>query len=171
MSGEKLFDLADLSTVWVIADIYEDEIPLIKVGDNAKINLSYFPEKEFYSKIDFIYPSLSEETRTIKVRFILPNPGGQLKPSMYTNVQVKIDRGVKLAIPTEAVIDTGERQIVYVDRGEGNFEPREVKTGVKAGSWVEVIRGLKPGEKIVAAANFLIDSEAKLKGIVPLHQH
>jgi Cu(I)/Ag(I) efflux system membrane fusion protein len=168
MPGEKLFDVADLSTVLVIADIYEYELPLIKMGDTAKINLSYFPGKEFFSTIDLIYPTLSEETRTTKVRFTIPNPDGGLKPNMYTDVQVKIDLGTKLAIPAEAVIDTGERHVVYVDKGNGNFEPREVALGLKGDGMVEVIRGLKAGERVASAANFLIDSEAKLKGVTPL---
>ena len=171
MPGEKLFDVADLSTVLVIADIYEYELPLIKMGDTAKINLSYFPGKEFFSTIDFIYPTLSEETRTTKVRFTIPNSDGALKPNMYTDVQVKIDLGTKLAIPAEAVIDTGERHVVYVDKGGGNFEPREVALGLKGNGMVEVIRGLNAGERVASAANFLIDSEAKLKGVVPLPQH
>jgi len=171
MPGEKLFDVADLSTVLVIADIYEYELPLIKMGDTAKINLSYFPGKEFFSTIDLIYPTLSEETRTTKIRFTIPNPDSELKPNMYTDVQVKIDLGTKLAIPAEAVIDTGERHVVYVDKGGGNFEPREVALGLKGDGMVEVIRGLNAGERVASAANFLIDSEAKLKGVVPLHQH
>ena len=171
MPGEKLFDVADLSTVLVIADIYEYELPLIKMGDTARINLSYFPGKEFFSTIDLIYPTLSEETRTTKVRFTIPNPDGALKPNMYTDVQVKIDLGTKLAIPAEAVIDTGERHVVYVDKGGGNFEPREVALGLKENGLVEVIRGLNGGERVASTANFLIDSEAKLKGVVPLPQH
>ena len=171
MPGEKLFDVADLSTVWVIADIYEYELPLVKVGEPAKIKLSYFPEKEFECSIDYIYPTLAGETRTTKVRFTIPNPGEKLKPNMYTDVEIKIFLGTKLAIPNDAVIDTGERQIVYVDKGEGYFEPREVALGLKGDGMVEVIKGLHAGERVASAANFLIDSEAKLKGVVPLHQH
>ncbi|MDA8340223.1 MAG: efflux RND transporter periplasmic adaptor subunit, partial [Nitrospiraceae bacterium] len=166
MPGEKLFDMADLSTVWIISDIYEYELSLIKVGQTATISLSYFPGKEFSSTIDYVYPTLSGETRTAKVRFAIPNPGGQLKPQMFTNVEVKINLGKRLAIPEDAVIDTGTRQIVYVDKGEGYFEPREVMLGLKADGMVEVLKGLKAGEKIASAANFLIDSEAKLRGIV-----
>ena len=168
MPGEKLFDIADLSTVWVISDIYEYELPLVKVGQTANITLSYFPGKVFSSKIDYVYPALSGETRTAKVRFSIPNPGGQLKPQMYTNVEIKIGLGKKLAIPDDAVIDTGIRQVVYVDKGNGYFEPREVRTGLRAEGVVEITGGLKAGEKIATSANFLIDSEAKLKGIVPL---
>ncbi|MFH0814293.1 MAG: efflux RND transporter periplasmic adaptor subunit [Pseudomonadota bacterium] len=171
MPGEKLFDVADLSTVWIIADIYEYESPLVKIGETAKISLSYFPGKAFESRIDYIYPTLSGETRTIKVRFTIPNPGGELKPNMYTDVEVKIFLGAKLAIPQEALIDTGERQIVYVDKGDGYFEPREVVPGLRGEDMVEVIKGLQAGEKVASGANFLIDSEAQLKGVTPLHQH
>ena len=163
--GEKLFDIADLSTVYVIADIFAYELPLIKVNQEARISLSYFPGKEFTSRIDLVYPSFSGETRTAKVRFTIPNPGGQLKPQMFTSVVIKIDLGKKLAIPDDAVIDTGSRQIVYVDKGKGFFEPREVILGLKVDGMVEVTKGLKAGEKVASSANFLIDSEAKLKGI------
>jgi Cu(I)/Ag(I) efflux system membrane fusion protein len=164
--GEKLFDIADLSEVWVIADIYVSELPLIKAGQSARISLSYFPGREFSSRIDYIYPLLSGETRTAKVRFILPNSGKLLKPQMFTNVEIKVDLGKKLAIPEDAFIDTGTKQVVYVERGEGYFEPREVRLGPGADGMVEVIKGLKAGERVAASANFMIDSEAKLKGIV-----
>lgn len=166
MPGDKLFDVADLSSVWVVSDIYEYELSLIKVGQSATISLSYLPGKELRAKVDFVYPALSAETRTSKIRFSIPNPGGKLKPQMFTNVEVKIPLGKKLAIPQDAVIDTGMRKIVYVDKGEGYFEPREIQTGVRVEGFVEVINGLQAGEKVAAAANFLIDSEAKLKGIV-----
>jgi len=165
-AGEKLFDLADLSTLWVISDIYVYELPLVKVGQPAKIGLSFLPGKEFTSKIDYIYPLLAGETRTAKVRFIISNPGGQLKPQMFTNVEIKIDLGKRLVIPEDAVIDTGTRKVVYVDKEEGYLEPREVTLGLQGEGVVEVTRGLQTGEKVAAAANFLIDSEAKLKGVV-----
>jgi len=164
--GEKLFDIADLSTVYVIADVFAYELPLIKVGQQARISLSYFPEKEFLSKIELVYPSFSGETRTARVRFTIPNPGGELKPQMFTNVGITIDLGQRLTIPEDAVIDTGTRQMVYVAKGEGYFEPRQVELGVKAGGMVEVTQGLRAGEKVASSANFLIDSEAKLKGVI-----
>ena len=171
MPGEKLFDIADLSTVWIISDIYEYELSMIKVGEMAKISLSYFPGKEFSSRIDYVYPTLSGETRTAKVRFSIPNPNGQLKPQMFVNVEVKIGLGKKLAIPDDAIIDTGTRQVVYVDKGEGVFEPREVMLGIKAEGFREVLMGLKAGEKVASSATFLIDSEAQLKGVKPLGGH
>lgn len=166
MPGEKLFDIADLSTVWILSDIFEYELPLIKVGEKALISLSYFPGKEFSSTIEYIYPTIAGETRSAKVRFTVPNPGNKLKPQMYTNVEVKINLGRKLIIPDNAVLDAGKRQVVYVDKGEGNFEPREVNIGTRADGMVEITRGLKAGERVASSANFLIDSEAKLKGIV-----
>lgn len=168
MPGDKLFDLADLSSVWVISDIYEYELGLVKIGQTASISLSYFPGKVFSSTIDYIYPALSGETRTAKVRFTIANPSVQLKPQMFTNVEIKIDMGKRLVIPDDAVIDTGTRQIIYVDRGEGYFEPREVHLGLKSDGMTEVLHGLNAGEKVASSGTFLIDSEAQLKGVKPL---
>ncbi|MEN6420846.1 MAG: efflux RND transporter periplasmic adaptor subunit [Smithella sp.] len=168
MPGEKMFDIADLSSLWVIADIYEYELPFIKVGNQAVITLAYLPGMEMISRIDYIYPSLSAETRTIKVRLKLANRSQQLKPQMFGNVEIQINLGRKLVIPESAVMDTGRAMVVYVDLGNSAFEPREIKTGIKTDGYIEVLRGLKSGEKVVAAANFLVDSEAQLKGIKPL---
>ena len=168
MPGEKLFDVADLSHVWIVADIYEYELSAVRVGQPVKITLSYFPGREWASTIDYIYPTLSAETRTAKIRLTLPNPRGELKPQMFTNVEIRINLGKKLTIPDSAVIDTGKGQVVYVDRGNGFFEPREIQTGLRADGAVEVLRGLKTGEKVASSANFLIDSEAQLKGVKPL---
>jgi len=168
MAGEKLFDVADLSTLWIIADIYEYELPLIRVGQKAGITFSYFPGRELPSQIDYIYPSIAADTRTARVRLTLPNPAGQMKPQMFTNVEIRINLGKRLTIPESAALDTGRGQVVYVDRGDGAFEPREVQLGLRADGVVEVVRGLKAGEKVAARANFLIDSEAQLKGVKPL---
>jgi len=139
---------------------------LIDIGQEAEISLSYIPGKTFRSKIEFLYPSLSGETRTAKVRFSLSNRDGLLKPQMFTEVTIKRNLGRRLIIPEDAVIDTGTRQIVYVDKGDGYFEPRQVMTGLRADGSVEILKGIKPGERIAISGNFLIDSEAKLKGIV-----
>lgn len=172
MPGEKLFDIANLSNLWVIADIYEYELRMVTVGDRAEITLSYLPGQVFPSTVDFVYPTLSSDTRTAKVRFSIPNPTGKLKPQMFTNVEVKIDLGPRLSVPANAVIDTGVRKIVYVDKGEGSFEPREVVTGLKGDDRIEVVKGLQAGERVAASANFLIDSEAKLRGVeAPQHHH
>lgn len=166
MPGDRLFEIADLSSVWVIADIYEYELPLIDVGQDAEITLSYLPGKVFKAKIEFVYPYLSGDTRTLKVRFTLQNRDGLLKPQMFTDVIIKRDLGKRLIIPEDAVLDTGLRQLVYVDKGDGYFEPRKVTLGLRADGVVEVIKGLKAGERIASSATFLIDSEAKLKGLI-----
>ncbi len=167
MPGEKLFDIADLSSVWVIADIYEMDLPGVNVGISASISLSFHPGKVYFSKVEYIYPTLSGDTRTDKIRFSLPNPRGTLKPQMFTDVTLRLNLGKRLSVPEEAVIDTGLRQIVYVDKGDGTFEPREIQTGLKANKMIEVIKGLRAGEKVASSGNFLIDSEAKLKGVIP----
>ncbi|MDD5170166.1 MAG: efflux RND transporter periplasmic adaptor subunit [Syntrophales bacterium] len=168
MPGEKLFDIANLSQLWIIADIYEYELSVIRVGQPVSVSLSYFPGRVWSSRIDYIYPVFSGDTRTAKVRLSLSNPGNLLKPQMFTNVEIRIDLGKKLSIPDSAVMDTGRGQVVYVDRGNGIFEPREIQTGIRADGAVEVLRGLKAGEKVASSANFLIDSEAQLKGVKPL---
>ena len=170
MPGEKLFDIADLSTLWIVADIYEYELPFVRVGQQARITLSYFPGREMVLRIDYIYPTISADTRTAKVRLTLQNPKGDFKPQMFTNVEIRIGLGKKLVIPESAVIDTGVEQVVYVDRGNGVYEPRVVQVGLRADGAVEVLRGLKSGEKVVSTANFLIDSEAQLKGVKPLRK-
>jgi Cu(I)/Ag(I) efflux system membrane fusion protein len=168
MPGEKLFDIADLSSLWIFADIYEYELSNVRTGQKALITLSYIPGREFASTIEYVYPSVSNASRAATVRFEVPNSSGLLKPQMYTNVEIKIDLGSKLVVPDDAVIDTGARQIVYVDKGEGSFEPREVRTGLKADGFTEVVKGLRPGEKVASSSTFLIDSEAQLKGVTPL---
>jgi len=166
MPGAALFKLADLSVVWLIADIYEYELPFIRLGQQASVQLSYIPGERFTGKAIYIYPSLNPETRTAKVRFELPNPHGKLKPEMYANVEIKVHLGQKLTVPEGAIIDTGLRQLAIIDKGNGYFEPREVKVGSKVDNYYEVIKGLKAGERVVTSANFLIDSESKLKEAV-----
>jgi Cu(I)/Ag(I) efflux system membrane fusion protein len=163
MPGVALYKLADLSVVWVYADIYEYELPFIRLGQQATVQLSYLPGEAFTGKAIYIYPSLDPNTRTAKVRFEFPNPHGKLKPEMYANVEIKVHLGKKLAVPEGAIIDTGIRQMAIIDKGSGYFEPREVKVGAKVDDYYEVIKGLKAGERVVTSANFLIDSESKLK--------
>ena len=163
MPGVALFKLADLSVVWLIADVYEYELPFIRLGQQASVQLSYIPREIFTGEAIYIYPSLNPETRTAKVRFEIPNSHERLKPEMYANVEIKVRLGQKLAVPEGAIIDTGLRQLAIVDKGSGYFEPREVKVGAKVENYYEVIKGLKAGERVVTSANFLIDSESKLK--------
>jgi Cu(I)/Ag(I) efflux system membrane fusion protein len=168
MPGEKLFDVADIESLWVVADIYEADLPLIRPGQEAVIVLAGSPGQAYRARIDFINPSLAGETRTAKARFTIPNPGEKIKPQMYTEIEIKIDLGRKLTVSDDAVIDTGVRQIVYVDQKDGNFEPREVVLGARTEGFREVLRGLKAGEMVAASAAFLVDSEAQLRGVKPL---
>ena len=171
--GMALYKLADLSVVWLIADIYEYELPLIRLGQQASINLSYLPGEAFTGKAVFIYPSLDAQTRTARVRFEFANPHGKLKPEMYAGVEITIRIGDKITVPEGAIIDTGIRKVAIVEKGAGYFEPRDVKLGTKAGDYYEVLEGLNIGERVVTSANFLIDSESKLKEAVGAagHQH
>jgi len=161
--GETLYRIADLSLVWVNAAVYEYEIPFIKKGQEAKITLSYIPGEVFTGKVFVVTPTVDPVTRTNKVRFEIPNPDFKLKPNMYANVDIKVYVGKKLAIRDEAVLDSGKRQIAFVDKGQGYFEPRELKLGLKVENYYEVLSGVKEGERVVTSANFLIDSESKLK--------
>jgi Cu(I)/Ag(I) efflux system membrane fusion protein len=164
--GEKLFDIADLSSVWVQIEVYAYELPLIKAGQTVKVHVAHFPGIEFSSRIDYIYPYFTGETRTARVRCQLPNPDGMLKPQMFTTAEIQVGMGKKLSVPEDAIIDTGTKKIVYVEKRKGVFEPRAVGLGARGDGWVEVVKGLKEGEKVAAAANFLIDSEARLRGVV-----
>ncbi len=174
MPGVTLFKIGDLSTIWVIADIYEYELPFIKIGNKARITLAYFPGESFEGTATYIYPSLDPKTRTAKVRFDLPNPEFKLKPEMWANVELKIPLGRKLVVPEDAVMDSGTMQMVFVDRGQGHFESRHIQIGAKVQGYYEVLSGLREGEKVVTSANFLIDSESQLKaatGAMGGHQH
>jgi Cu(I)/Ag(I) efflux system membrane fusion protein len=166
MPGEVLYTIADLSKVWVVADIYEYELPSIRVGQTARVGLSYAPQTVFTGRIDFIYPTVDAETRTAKVRFELDNPDELLKPGMYANVELIVPLGVRLAVSKDAVLESGERQIIFIHRGGGQLEWHNVKIGLRSGDWVEILEGLKEGEHIVTSANFLLDSESQLKAAV-----
>jgi RND family efflux transporter MFP subunit len=163
MAGENLFKIADLSRVWILGEIYEYELPFIKTGQEAKISLSYYPGESFAGRITYIYPYLKPETRTNQIRIEVANPGLKLKPEMFADLEIHVDYGTKLTVPTDAVLDAGETKIVFVAKGDGYFEPREVKLGVKGQDMVEVLGGLSDGENVVTSANFLIDSESSLK--------
>jgi membrane fusion protein, copper/silver efflux system len=166
-SGETLFKIADLSKVWIEGEVYEADLSLIKVGQKASISLSYFPEEKFPGNVSYIYPYLNPSTRTNKIRIDALNPQGKMKPDMFANIEIQIDSGVRLSIPVEAVLDYGDKKIVFIDKGEGYFEPREVTLGeTAAGDFYEVKSGVVEGEKVVSSANFLIDSESRLKSAI-----
>ncbi len=164
--GQELYTIADLSHIWILADIYEYELSFVKAGQQAAVTLSYDPSTVLTGHVSFIYPTLDPKTRTAKVRFELNNRGEMLKPDMYANVELRVSLGTRLAIPQEAIIESGQKQVVFLHHGGGKLEPRLIKTGVKTGEWTEVLEGLKEGEHVVTSANFLIDSESRLKSVV-----
>jgi RND family efflux transporter MFP subunit len=159
----ELYAIADLSTIWVIADVYEYEAPEIKVGQTVNVTLSYYSGRTFRGKVSNILPQLDSATRTLKVRIELANPKFELKPDMYANVELKIDYGKRLVVPQEAVMDSGAEQLIFIAHEGGYFEPRKVQLGAKVDNQFIVLGGLKSGERVVTSANFLVDSESKLK--------
>lgn len=159
----EVYELADLSTVWVNARVFEYELPEIRLGQSAKVTLSYENTGAYYGKVSYIYPQLDNATRTAKVRVDLPNPDFKLRPDMYANIEFTVNYGKQVSIPSQAVLDSGKEQIVFVVQGEGYFEPRKVRLGDRLGDQVIVLQGLKAGEPIVTSGNFLIDSESQLK--------
>jgi Cu(I)/Ag(I) efflux system membrane fusion protein len=164
MPGDEIYRLADVSTVWVIADVPEQDAGRVKPGDPAAITVRAHPGETFLGEVAFILPELKAETRTAQVRIELPNPGHKLLHQMYADVTIEAARGEPvLAVPASAIIDSGLRQVAIVDLGEGKFAPRPVKLGRKGGEHVEILSGLKPGDKVVTKANFLIDAESNLK--------
>lgn len=163
--GMQLYTIADLSTVWIQADIYESEMPWVEVGNDAEITLSYYPGESIRGKIDYIYPYMETKTRTIKVRLVFDNPDLKLKPGMYSNVVIQTSP-VKnaVSVPQEAVLFSGERTLVFVALDGGRFVPRDVKIGVESGDgYYEIQSGLKEGESIVLSGQFLLDSESRLQ--------
>jgi RND family efflux transporter MFP subunit len=161
--GAKLYAIADLSTVWVYAQVFESDIARIKVGDPASVTTDAWPGRSFPGRVSFIQPVVDDATRTFKVRVEIPNPKSELSLSMFVNVSLDSPLGRHLTIPVSGVFQSGTRQIAFVDRGGGYFEPREVETAERAGDDLVVLKGLKAGEHIVTSANFLIDSESQLQ--------
>lgn len=164
--GDELYTIADLSKIWIIGDIYEYELPLVAIGQHATVTLSYAPDISLQASISFIHPIVDSQTRTGKVRFELDNPGERLKPGMYTNLELKIPLGVRLIVPKNAVLESGERQIIFIHLGGGRLEWRNAKIGQRSGDWVEILDGIQVGEHVVTSANFLIDSESQLKSAI-----
>lgn len=164
--GTTIYIIADHSSVWVEVDIYENEIPLVKLGDEASMTLESFPGEEFRGQVTFISPHLDMKTRTVKARLEFPNPDLKLLPEMYADVSIDIPIGEKLTIPDSAVLRTGAQDVVFVDKGGGNMEIRKVGLGQKSDGYYEVLRGLREGDMVVSRANFLIDAESKIQAAV-----
>jgi membrane fusion protein, copper/silver efflux system len=163
-AGERLYRLVDFSHVWVIAEVYEQDLPMVQVGQAVDVALDAYPGETFRGKVGFIYPTLTTATRTAKVRVELDNPDGKLKANMFAAVELSADMAAGvLSVPENAILDTGKRQTVLVERGEGRYEPREVKVGRRADGYVEILEGVANNEKVVVSANFLIDAESNLQ--------
>lgn len=160
--GTTLYEVADLSTVWVFADVYESEVAAVKSDQPASVTFAAYPGETFRGTVSYVYPSLNMDTRTVRVRLELSNPGLKLKPGMYGNVSLQTDAAKTLTVPKEAVLETGLRQLVFLDRGQGRYEPASVTLGRRSQDSVEVLQGLKEGDRIVTSANFLLDAESKL---------
>jgi Cu(I)/Ag(I) efflux system membrane fusion protein len=165
-AGNELFQLADLSTVWVLVDVYESEIPRIKVGQQATFELKAYPGRKYPGRVQFIYPALNPGSRTLQARVELHNPSLELKPGMFGDVTLELGAAEAVVVPSEALIDTGEHQYVFVDRGAGRYEPRAVQAGASSGGRVAILDGLAAGEQVVTTANFLLDSESRLRAAV-----
>jgi Cu(I)/Ag(I) efflux system membrane fusion protein len=161
--ADSLFDIADLSHLWVFADVYEAELPRVAVGQMATMTLSYWPGKSWTGKVTYVFPTVDEKTRTVKVRVELDNPGAQLKPEMYADIVLQGAPRMALVVPEDAVIETGTRSVVFLSLGEGKLEPREVRVGQRSEGFVEVLSGVKEGDAIALGASFLVDSESRLK--------
>jgi Cu(I)/Ag(I) efflux system membrane fusion protein/cobalt-zinc-cadmium efflux system membrane fusion protein len=159
----RLYSVADLSTVWVFAEVFQNDLGRIKVGDHASLTVDAYPDRVFEGRVNFIYPQVDMMTRTARARLIFPNPGLKLTPGMFVNVVLKVREGKQLVIPATGVLQSGARQVVFLNRGDGYLEPREVELGTRAGDDFIVLKGLKEGEEIVTSANFLIDSESQLQ--------
>lgn len=164
MPGDTLYQVADLSSVWVLADVFEQDIGLLRPGAKASVTIDAYAGKQFEGTVGYIYPTMNAETRTVPVRIELANPGGLLKPGMFAQVNMRVAaKSSAVSIPVSAVIDSGTRRIVLVELKEGRFAPREVKLGARSDDYVEVLDGVRDGEPVVVAANFLIDAESNLK--------
>jgi Cu(I)/Ag(I) efflux system membrane fusion protein len=164
-AGEALYRTAELSSVWLIAQVQEQDIGAIVPGQRAQASFVAFPGRTFDGTVEFIYPSLSVDTRTARVRIVIANPDGMLRAAMFANVVLEAAPAPSpvLSVPNSAVLDSGTRQVVLIAHGEGRFEPRQVHLGAGGDDWVQVVDGLKPGERVVVGANFLIDAESNLR--------
>ena len=163
--GTRLYRVADLSKVWVIASVYESQLSMVHNGQSATMSLSYLPGETFKGRVDYVYPYLDDKAREAKVRLVFGNPHGTLKPGMFANVKLKQTTVPEATlVPREAVVDTGERTVLFVSTGEGQFEPRHVVTGMTTDAgWIQIRKGVKPGEQVVTSGEFLLDSESRMR--------
>lgn len=163
-AGETLFRIVDTSTMWIMAEVYERDLAFVKVGDVARVAVSAWPEHPIEGRVTFIYPSVGKESRTARFRIEVANPDGRLRADMTATAYISTPLdGSRLAVPTSAVIDSGKRQVVLVERSEGRYEPRPVMLGAHADGWVQIRDGLAAGERVVTQATFLIDAESNIR--------
>jgi len=162
-AGQRLLRLADLSRVWVEAQVYDYELPLIKTGMKAKVVLPELQDREYPSTVDFVYPFMEGDTRTARVRVVIENADGFLRPDMYAHIHLKAKLGKRLVVPESAVLYAGQSRVVFLDLSDGRLAPRKIKTGQRNRKWIEVLEGLQEGDEVVTSGNFLIAAESKLK--------
>ncbi len=164
--GQELYEIANLANVWVLADVYEADIGRIRIGQRASLTLQALPGRSFTGKLSFLYPAVNPTSRTMQARILVPNAKGELRPGMYADVILDLGTSEGVTIPAEALVDTGEAQYVFVVLPGGRFEPRPVTVGARTAEKVQILRGLHPGETVVTTANFLIDSESRLRAAI-----
>lgn len=165
-AGTSLYTIADLSEVWVEAELREADAAMMAEGDAATVELAAFPGRPLIGRVEYVYPTLQQQARTLKARIAIPNPGGRIKPGMYATVRLSAPLRSALTVPVSAVVNTGERRIVFVDMGEGRIVPQDVEIGRIAGDLAEVLSGLEPGQRVVTSAQFLLDSESNLAEVM-----
>ncbi len=163
MPGQSLYKVSDISVVWVEADVYESELAAVKVGDAATVTVDAYPSEPFTGRVIYIYPYLDDKTRTNKVRVQLTNRGGRLKPGMYANVELRSRGRSGLVVPTNAVLDSGTEQVVFIAQGDGRFQPQKVTIGRRLSDSTEILEGLKEGEQVATGATFFLDSESQFR--------
>ena len=170
MAGQMLYRLADLSTVWVEAEVYETDLAMVRTGMRASIAFAGYPDRTFAGRIDYIYPLVTQDTRTVRVRIVLRNPGGLLRPNMLATVTLQTPESHALTVPADAVVDTGTQQLVFVADGAGRFTPREVRVGRRTAGQVELLSGVTDGDQVAASATFFLDSESQLRGALQKYE-
>jgi RND family efflux transporter MFP subunit len=161
----RVYTIADYTAIWAYAEIYENEISHVREGQRVVMSTVAYPGEDFKGEITYVYPHLNEKTRTMRVRVEFHNPDLKLKPGMYSTIELQVPLGVMLTVPESALLRTGTRDLVFVDLGSGLMQLRQVKVGTKAGGYYEILQGLQAGERVVSAANFLIDAESKVQGV------
>jgi Cu(I)/Ag(I) efflux system membrane fusion protein len=165
-SGTSLYVIADLSEVWVNAEVFEADAALVRVAMPVDVTVAALPQRAFSGRIEYVYPTLQDRTRSMRARVALANPGGQLKPGMYATVHITAELGDVLTVPESAVLYTGERAITFVDMGDGSLMPHELEVGVRGEGIVQVLSGVEPGQRVVTSAQFLLDSESNLAEVM-----